>query len=83
VVVRRTGEPVNMEPERDFYYDELLTLPVARLALGERAATEVMDAEDPLFCSTRRGPPASPRPSYTPTGATRSTWRRRSSTAST
>ncbi|NIQ26854.1 MAG: AMP-binding protein, partial [Gammaproteobacteria bacterium] len=44
VVVRRTGEEVEMQSERDYYYDELMALPISR-ADGQRCVTEVMDAE--------------------------------------
>ena len=40
VVVKRTGHDVYMESGRDYWYHELMSLPVAR----ERCSTEVMDA---------------------------------------
>jgi len=47
VVVRHTGKDVNMEAGRDYWYHELMTLPLTRNSL--KCETEVMDAEDPLF----------------------------------
>ncbi|MGL4647879.1 MAG: AMP-binding protein, partial [Caldilineaceae bacterium] len=45
IVLRRTGQTVNMQAGRDFWWHDLIALPIA----GPYCDTEVMDAEDPLF----------------------------------
>ncbi len=57
LVVRRTGQVVTMQPERDHWYHELLESPVAK----ERFPTEVMDAEDPLFILYTSGSTGKPK----------------------
>ncbi len=57
IVIRHTGETVPMEPDRDYYYDELKALPMARTPIE----TVVMDAEDPLFLLFTSGTTGQPK----------------------
>ncbi len=59
IVIRRTGEKVHMEPDRDYYYDDLMNLPIAK-SVGKNN-TEVMDAEDPLFLLYTSGTTGKPK----------------------
>ncbi len=57
ICVKRTGQEVEMVHGRDHWYHDLMALPVA----DPKAATEVMDAEDPLFILYTSGTTGKPK----------------------
>jgi acetyl-CoA synthetase len=57
VVVKRIGHEVPMEASRDHWYHDLLALPIA----NGKCATEVMDAEDPLYILYTSGSTGKPK----------------------
>ena len=57
ITVRRTGHEVYMESGRDFWYHDLMALPVA----SPRCETEQMDAEDLLFILYSSGTTGQPK----------------------
>src|SRR5512141_1566454 len=57
VVYRRTNKPVHMEEGRDYWWHELMALPIA----SPKCETEPMDAEDPLFLLYTSGTTGKPK----------------------
>jgi acetyl-CoA synthetase len=57
IVVKRTGQPVNMEQGRDYWYHDLVALPIA----SPICEAVVMDAEDPLFILYTSGTTGKPK----------------------
>jgi acetyl-CoA synthetase len=57
ITVKRTGQEVYMENDRDFWYHDLMALPIA----GAQCQTEVMDAEDMLFILYTSGTTGRPK----------------------
>jgi acetyl-CoA synthetase len=57
IVVKRTGQPINMEAGRDHWYHDMCALPIA----NGKCATEILDAEDPLFILYTSGSTGKPK----------------------
>ncbi len=55
IVVRRTGEPVNMDSERDLWWHEAIS------GVDAKCEPEEMDAEDPLFILYTSGSTGTPK----------------------
>jgi len=58
IVVKRTRQDINMEAGRDYWYDDLMSLPIAN---SPSSPTEEMDAEDPLFILYTSGTTGRPK----------------------
>ena len=57
IVVKRIGHEVPMEAGRDHWYHDMLVLPIA----NGKCATEVLDAEDPLYILYTSGSTGKPK----------------------
>ncbi|GAB4546456.1 MAG: acetate--CoA ligase [Anaerolineae bacterium] len=57
IVVKRTGQEIYMEAGRDYWYDDLMNLPIA----SPICQTEPMDAEDMLFILYTSGTTGRPK----------------------
>ncbi len=57
IIVKRTGQNIYIEPGRDYWYNDLMSLPIS----SPTCFTEQMDAEDPLFILYTSGTTGRPK----------------------
>jgi len=57
ITLKRTGHQVSMEPDRDFWFHDLMALPITT----SKCETEHTDAEDPLFILYTSGSTGTPK----------------------
>jgi len=57
IVVKRVGQDVPMDPLRDHWYDNLLSMPIA----NGKCPTEPLDSEDPLYILYTSGSTGKPK----------------------
>ena len=57
IVVKRTGQDIFLEPGRDYWYHDLMSLPIS----NNTCLTEAMDAEDMLFVLYTSGTTGKPK----------------------